>query len=92
MRSPVKWAAGGVAAKFIRQARCSEARLPCPKSPRDARTGRKSTGTYEVVRTPARRFWTRLPVALRSRSNSSAIVSPYLRRLQADYQAPHDRV
>src|SRR5664280_2685997 len=27
MRIPVKWPAGGVAAKFIRQARCSEARL-----------------------------------------------------------------
>ncbi len=29
-----------------------------------------------MVRTPARRFWTRLSVALRPRSNSSAIVSP----------------
>jgi hypothetical protein len=26
---------------------------------------------------PARRFWTRLPVALRPRSNSCAIVSPF---------------
>jgi hypothetical protein len=53
---------------------------------RDVRLG-GSGGTN-----PARRFWTRLPVALRPRSNFSAIVSRYHRRLQADYEAPHDGV
>ena len=81
MRIPVKWPAGGVAAKFIRQARCSEARLPSPNRPetqvadaeyQDARLA-GSGGTN-----PARRFCTRLPVALRPHSNSNAIVSPFI--------------
>ena len=77
MRIPVKWPAGGVAAKFIRQAGCSKLGFPAPNRPethvvvaeyQDVRLG-GSGGTN-----PARRFWTRLPVALRPRSNFSAVI------------------
>src|ERR1019366_5351735 len=80
-RIPVKWPAGGVGA---RPARCCEARPSvCTKSPRDPCSGAEyrdvllggSGGTN-----PARRFWTRLPVALRPGSNSIAIVSPLSHR------------
>jgi hypothetical protein len=68
MRIPVKWPAGGVAAKFIRQAGWSKLGFPAPNRPethvvvaeyQDVRLG-GSGGTN-----PARRFWTRLPAALR---------------------------
>ena len=49
--------------------------LPHTQSPRDPRTGRKSTRTYGLDGSggtnPARRFWTRLRMVLRPRSNSS---------------------
>src|ERR1035437_4963609 len=66
-----------MAAKFIRQAGCSKLGFPTRNRPETlvavAECGTGSGGTN-----PARRFWTRLPVVLRPRSNSIAIVSPFI--------------
>ena len=52
--------------------------LPHIQSPRDARTGRKITGTYEVVRTPRGGFGLGCRRRYGDAPTSSAIVSPFI--------------
>src|ERR1019366_2867269 len=63
-------------------------RLPHTQSPRDASTGRKSNRDVRGGTNPARRFWTRLAVALRPRSNSCVIVSPFISQADQSVSSP----